>query len=149
MSGSAWDCDRGYVAFLKTTHPLSPSGWYVAFTGSGLKARAPEPFPLSRASPFPLSLSRPLGVPAFLGCLPRVEAAVLRRLSLRSCRGRVRAVRCEEETFLPTRRPQRVRSSREGRDARSSRPRHAPLPLRDIVFLWFGVGSVRTPCSCE
>ncbi|MQM17045.1 hypothetical protein Taro_050014 [Colocasia esculenta] len=90
------------------------TGWYVAFTGSGLKARASEPFPLSRASPLPLSLSRPLGVPAFLGCLPLVEAAVLRRLSLRSCRGRVRDVRCEEETFLPTRRPQRVRSSRGG-----------------------------------
>ncbi|MQM17332.1 hypothetical protein Taro_050301 [Colocasia esculenta] len=26
MSGSAWDCDKGYVAFLKTTYPLSPSG---------------------------------------------------------------------------------------------------------------------------
>ncbi|MQL68999.1 hypothetical protein Taro_001306, partial [Colocasia esculenta] len=37
MFGSAWDCDRGYVAFLKTTYPLSPSGLidgamgYVAF----------------------------------------------------------------------------------------------------------------------
>ncbi|MQL82597.1 hypothetical protein Taro_015076 [Colocasia esculenta] len=37
MSGSAWDCDRGYVAFLKMTYPLSPSGLmdgamgYVAF----------------------------------------------------------------------------------------------------------------------
>ncbi|MQL85282.1 hypothetical protein Taro_017800 [Colocasia esculenta] len=69
---------------------LAVSGWYVAFTGSGLKARAPEPFPLSRVFPFPLSPSHPLGVPAFLGCLPRVEAAVLRRLSLRSCRGRTR-----------------------------------------------------------
>ncbi|MQL76955.1 hypothetical protein Taro_009355 [Colocasia esculenta] len=28
----------------------------------GLKARAPDPFPLSRASPFPLSFTRPLGV---------------------------------------------------------------------------------------
>ncbi|MQL86999.1 hypothetical protein Taro_019532 [Colocasia esculenta] len=37
MSGSAWDCDRGYVAFLKATYPLPPSGLmdgdmgYVAF----------------------------------------------------------------------------------------------------------------------
>ncbi|MQL69048.1 hypothetical protein Taro_001373 [Colocasia esculenta] len=60
----------------------------------------------------------PSGVPwRHGGCLPRVEAAVLRRVSLRSCRGRVRAVRCEEETFLPTRRPQQVRSSRGGRDS--------------------------------
>ncbi|MQL77845.1 hypothetical protein Taro_010263 [Colocasia esculenta] len=87
----------------------------IATGGSGLKARAPEPFPLYRASPLPLSLSRPLGVPAFLGCLPRVEAAALRRLSLRSCRGRVRVVRCEEETFLPTRRPQRVSLLSSGR----------------------------------
>ncbi|MQM09180.1 hypothetical protein Taro_042050, partial [Colocasia esculenta] len=57
---------------------------------------------------------RVLSFPAISGCLPRVEAAVLRRVSLRSCRGRVRAVRCEEETFLPTRRPRRVRSSRGG-----------------------------------
>ncbi|MQL93286.1 hypothetical protein Taro_025930, partial [Colocasia esculenta] len=55
----------------------------IATWGSGLIARAPEPFPLSRASPFPLSLSSPLGVPAFLGCLPLIEAAVLKRLSLR------------------------------------------------------------------
>ncbi|MQL68556.1 hypothetical protein Taro_000796, partial [Colocasia esculenta] len=47
-----------------------------------------------------------------LGCLPRVEAAVLRRVSLCSCRGLVRAMRREEETAKPTRRPQRVRSSR-------------------------------------
>ncbi|MQL67726.1 hypothetical protein Taro_000026 [Colocasia esculenta] len=52
---------------------------------------------------------------AILGCLPRVEAAVLRRVSLRSCRGRVRAVRCEEETFLPMRRPQRVSLPSSGR----------------------------------
>ncbi|MQL68554.1 hypothetical protein Taro_000794 [Colocasia esculenta] len=79
---------------------------------AGLKPGHPSPSPLSRASPFPLSLSRPLGVPAFLGCLPRVEAAVLRRVSLCSCRGLVRAVRREEETTKPTRRPKRVRSSR-------------------------------------
>ncbi|MQM19335.1 hypothetical protein Taro_052337 [Colocasia esculenta] len=72
-----------------------------------LKARAPEPFPLFRASPFP-SLSLALSeLPSVLGCLPHVEAAVLRRVTLRSCRGRVRAVRCEEETAKPTRRPQR------------------------------------------
>ncbi|MQM22275.1 hypothetical protein Taro_055326 [Colocasia esculenta] len=107
------DCDRGC---------MSPSVSQcdtrcVAFSGSGLKARAPEPFPLSRIflSPFlPLTLSE---LRWFCGCLPRVEAAVLRRVSLRSCRGRVRVVRCEEETFLPTRRPQRVRSSRGGRDS--------------------------------
>ncbi|MQM15027.1 hypothetical protein Taro_047961 [Colocasia esculenta] len=85
-------CQYGSGGVGRHTHcrllvPVA-TGWYVAFTRSGLKARAPEPFPLSRASPFPLSLSRPLGVPAFLGCLPRIEAAVLRRLSLRSCRGR-------------------------------------------------------------
>ncbi|MQL94033.1 hypothetical protein Taro_026682 [Colocasia esculenta] len=52
MSGSAWDCDRGYVAFLKTTYPLSPSGLmdgdmgYVAF----LKATWPMS-PSHRVSP--------------------------------------------------------------------------------------------------
>ncbi|MQM19482.1 hypothetical protein Taro_052485, partial [Colocasia esculenta] len=114
MSGSAWYCDRGYVTFLKTTYPLSPSGLMDGDMGRhthcrllvskasqgmspsqlrGLKARAPEPFPLFRASPFPLSFSRLSELPSILGCLPRVEAAVLRRVTLRSCRGRVRAVR--------------------------------------------------------
>ncbi|MQL71039.1 hypothetical protein Taro_003356 [Colocasia esculenta] len=37
--------------------------------------------------------------------LGSLQLDVLRRVSLRSCRGRVRAVRCEEETFLPTRSP--------------------------------------------
>ncbi|MQM03713.1 hypothetical protein Taro_036498 [Colocasia esculenta] len=72
---------------------------------------------------------------AVLGCLPRVEAAVLRRVSLRSCRGRVRAVRCEEEMFLPTRRPQRVRSSRGGRDTRLLRPKHDPLLVYTMVLV--------------
>ncbi|MQM02530.1 hypothetical protein Taro_035291, partial [Colocasia esculenta] len=99
VAPDAWLCDRGYVAFLKATHPLSPSGSQcntrcVAFSGSGLKARAPEPFPLlSRLSFPPLFLSPSRSFPAVLGCLPRVEVAVLRRVSLRSCRGRVRAVR--------------------------------------------------------
>ncbi|MQL72496.1 hypothetical protein Taro_004830 [Colocasia esculenta] len=70
-----WNCDRGYVAFLKATHPLSPSGSQcdtrcVAFSGSGLNARAPELFSLSRVFPFPLSPSRPLGVPTVLGVPP-------------------------------------------------------------------------------
>ncbi|MQL93036.1 hypothetical protein Taro_025674, partial [Colocasia esculenta] len=70
-----WYCDRGYVAFLKATHPLSPSGSQcdtrcVAFSGSRLKARAPELFSISRVFPFPLSPSRPLGVPAVLGVPP-------------------------------------------------------------------------------
>ncbi|MQM02701.1 hypothetical protein Taro_035471 [Colocasia esculenta] len=80
----------------------------------GLKAWAPEPLPpLSHLSFPPLSLALS-ELPSVLGCLPRVEAAVLRRVTLRSCRGCVRAVRCEEETTKPTRRPQRVRSSRGG-----------------------------------
>ncbi|MQL73621.1 hypothetical protein Taro_005958 [Colocasia esculenta] len=109
---------------------------YVAFSvPRALRPRRPSPFSLFCASPFPLFLSRPLGVPASLGCLPRVEAAVLRRVSLRSCRGRVRAVRCEEETFLPTRRPQRVRSSRGGRDTRLLRPKHDPLPVYTVVLV--------------
>ncbi|MQL85775.1 hypothetical protein Taro_018293 [Colocasia esculenta] len=66
---------------------------------------------------------------AVSGCLPRVEAAVLRRVTLRSCRGRVRAVRCEEEMAKPTRRPQRVHSSRGGRDIRLLHPKHDPLPV--------------------
>ncbi|MQL86229.1 hypothetical protein Taro_018771 [Colocasia esculenta] len=93
MSGSASYCDRGYVAFLNATYPMSPSGLMdcdrgglatggmspsgfqcdtrcVAFSGSGLKARAPELFPLSRIFPFPLFPSRPLGVPAVLGVPP-------------------------------------------------------------------------------
>ncbi|MQL89687.1 hypothetical protein Taro_022257 [Colocasia esculenta] len=36
----------------------------------GLKARAPKPFLLSRASPFPLSFSRPLGVSSGFGVPP-------------------------------------------------------------------------------
>ncbi|MQL70256.1 hypothetical protein Taro_002584 [Colocasia esculenta] len=110
MSGSAWDCDRGYVAFLKMTYPLSPSGLMDGDMGPGARALPP----LSRLS-FPPPLSLALSeLPTVLGCLPRVEASVLRRVSLRSCRGCVRAVRCEEETAKPTRRPQRVRSSRGG-----------------------------------
>ncbi|MQL93620.1 hypothetical protein Taro_026257 [Colocasia esculenta] len=74
-----------------------------------LKPGRPSPSPsLSRLSFPPLFFSPSRSFSAVLGCLPCVEAVVLRRVSLRSCRGRVRAVRCEEETFLPTRRPQRV-----------------------------------------
>ncbi|MQL73501.1 hypothetical protein Taro_005861 [Colocasia esculenta] len=162
MSGSAWDCDRGYVAFLKATYPLSPSGLmdgamgYVTFlkatwpmspsnrvapdagvchlleddiptvafwfprrhkvcrllSSAGLKPGRPSPSP-SFAPLLSPSLSLALSeLPSVLGCLPRVEAAVLRRVTLHSCRGRVHAVRCEEETAKPTRRPQWVRSSR-------------------------------------
>ncbi|MQL68051.1 hypothetical protein Taro_000305 [Colocasia esculenta] len=120
---------------------------YVAFSGTaGLFTQEPEPFPLSRASPFPLSFSHHLGVfLAVLGCLPRVEAAMLRRVPLHSCRGRVRAVRCEEETFLPTRRPQRVRSSRGGRDTRLLRPKHDPLPRLDCGSRVPGESAPETP----
>ncbi|MQM00549.1 hypothetical protein Taro_033290, partial [Colocasia esculenta] len=133
---------QGYVAFLKMTYPLSPSGLmdgdmeYVAFlkvtwpmspshrvapdawncdTGTvGLKPGRPSPSP-SLAPLLSSSLSLALSkLPAVLGCLPHVEAAVLWRVTLRSYRGCVRAVRCEEETAKPTRRPQRVRSSRGG-----------------------------------
>ncbi|MQL95157.1 hypothetical protein Taro_027821 [Colocasia esculenta] len=186
VSGSASYCDRGYVAFLKgVCHLLEGDIPTVAFSflrrqggmspsqDPGLKPGRPSPSP-SLAPLLSPSLSLALSeLPAVLGCLPRVEAAVLRRVSLCSCRGLVLAVRREEETAKPTRRPQRVRSSRggdrayvafsfqrqeettkptrrpqrvrssrAGRDARSSRPKHAPLPLRDVVFLWFGVGSV-------
>ncbi|MQM11523.1 hypothetical protein Taro_044431 [Colocasia esculenta] len=73
----------------------------------GLKPGRPSPSP-SLAPLLSPSLSLALSeLPAVLGCLPRVEAAVLRRVLLRPCKGRVRAVRCEEETFQPTRRPQR------------------------------------------
>ncbi|MQL99832.1 hypothetical protein Taro_032563 [Colocasia esculenta] len=143
MSGSAWDCDRGYVAFLKATYPLSlsPSGLmdgHVAFpshrprhrltdvTGvlcvstalavsvgcdggcvafwfpwrhgvcrllrtAGLKPGRPSPSPSLAPLLPPLSLALS-ELPTVLGCLPRVEAAVLRRVTLRSCRGCVRAV---------------------------------------------------------
>ncbi|MQL84369.1 hypothetical protein Taro_016879, partial [Colocasia esculenta] len=133
--------DMAYVAFpsrrprrsltdvtdvLCVSTALAVSGERDEMADPGLKPGRPSPSP---------SLSLALSeLPAVLGCLPCVEAAVLRRVLLRPCRGRVRAVRCEEETFQPTRRPQRVRSSRGGRDARSSRPKHAPLPLRDVVF---------------
>ncbi|MQL69945.1 hypothetical protein Taro_002253 [Colocasia esculenta] len=81
----------------------------------GLKPGRPSSSP---SLAFFLSPSFPLALSEFRrcwGCLPRVEAAVLRRVSLRSCRGRVRAVRCEEETFQPTRRPQRVSLLSSGR----------------------------------
>ncbi|MQL92490.1 hypothetical protein Taro_025115 [Colocasia esculenta] len=132
----------GYVAFWKATWSVSPSHCVapdagvcrllegdtptVAFSflwrqggmspsqDPGLKPGRPSPSP-SLAPLLSPSLSLALSeLSAVLGCLPRVEAAVLRRVSLRPCRGRVRAVRCEEETFQPMRRPQRVRSSRGG-----------------------------------
>ncbi|MQM08084.1 hypothetical protein Taro_040941 [Colocasia esculenta] len=79
MFGSAWDCDRGYVAFLKATYPLSPSvpvaTWGMSPSQNcGLKARALEPFPLSHASPFPLFLSPSRSFRRFWGASP-----VLRR----------------------------------------------------------------------
>ncbi|MQL80931.1 hypothetical protein Taro_013387, partial [Colocasia esculenta] len=114
-------CDRGYVAFLKTTYSLSPSGLMDGDMGVcrilnsvGLKPGRPSPSPslVPLLSPsLSLALSK---FPAVLGFLPRVEVAVLRTVSLRSCRGSVHVVRCEEETFLPTRRPQQVRSSSGG-----------------------------------
>ncbi|MQL71012.1 hypothetical protein Taro_003338 [Colocasia esculenta] len=48
----------------KATQGMSPSQL------RRLKARAPEPFPLSRASPFPLSFSRPLGASVGFGVPP-------------------------------------------------------------------------------
>ncbi|MQL97467.1 hypothetical protein Taro_030159 [Colocasia esculenta] len=80
MSGSAWDCDRGYVAFLNTTYPLSPSVPVATWGMSpsqhrGLKARAPEPLPsLSRLSFPPLFLSPSRSFRRFWGASP-----VLRR----------------------------------------------------------------------
>ncbi|MQL73755.1 hypothetical protein Taro_006125, partial [Colocasia esculenta] len=127
MSGSASYCDRGYVAFLKATYPLSPSGLMDCDRGCVAFLKATWPMSPShrwncdRGYVVFLKATHPLSPSGSQcdtssggvgGCLPRVEAAVLRRVSLRSCRGRVRAVWCEEETFLPTRRPQRVRSSR-------------------------------------
>ncbi|MQL77698.1 hypothetical protein Taro_010109 [Colocasia esculenta] len=132
----------GYVAFLKAAWPMSPSHrvapdagvcrllegdtptlafWFPRrhkvcrlLSSVGLKPGRPSPSP-SLAPLLSPSLSLTLSeLPAVLGCLPRVEAAVLWRVTLRSCRGRVRAVRCEEEMAKPTRRPQRVRSSRGG-----------------------------------
>ncbi|MQL94978.1 hypothetical protein Taro_027643, partial [Colocasia esculenta] len=111
MSGSAWDCDMGYVAFLKATYPLSPSGLMDGDMVPG--ARAPFPLPPFF---FPFFLSRPLrALWGGRGAFSVVVVAVLRWASLRSCRGRVRAVRCEEETAKPTRRPQRVSLPSSGR----------------------------------
>ncbi|MQM00531.1 hypothetical protein Taro_033263 [Colocasia esculenta] len=95
------DCDRGCVAFLKATwrhthcRLLVPNATQGVSPSQdpGLKPGRPSPS-LSLAPLLSPSLSLALSeLPAVLGCLPRVEAAVLRRVSLRSCRGRVRAVR--------------------------------------------------------
>ncbi|MQL93184.1 hypothetical protein Taro_025826 [Colocasia esculenta] len=73
-------------SFLWRQGGMSPS------QDPGLKPGRPSPSP-SLASLLSPSLSLALSeLPAVLGCLPRVKAAVL-RVSLRPCRGRVRAVR--------------------------------------------------------
>ncbi|MQL84536.1 hypothetical protein Taro_017044 [Colocasia esculenta] len=79
----------GYVAFLKATWPMSPSHRVTLDADPGLKPGHPSSSP---SLAFFLSPSFPLALSEFQrcwGCLPRVEAAVLRRVSLRSCRGRV------------------------------------------------------------
>ncbi|MQL91638.1 hypothetical protein Taro_024254 [Colocasia esculenta] len=191
MSGSAWDCDRGYVAFLKTTYPLSPSGLmdgamgYVTFPivspqmpsdrrdgrplcqyssggdvspsgvpwrrgacrlfrAAGLSLGARAPFPLSPFF-FPFFLSLPLrALLGGRGAFSVVVAAMLRWASLRSCRGRVRAVRCEEETAKPTRRPRWVSLRSSGRARVGRRRRGGETSQQRQVARNFGSSEIRS-----